>query len=193
MNKLVPLSSLLLTIAQGLPTQRYEVAEGEGGEPHRLIQIRQLDHLFVSADLPTVYLKGEKLGRYLLPNNAVLVATRTWPMKASVVNQETAGAIAGQNIAVLMLKPEVSPVFLAGLLRSDFLSGHLGVRAAASGQPMISLKQLQDVKFPLPPIEQQQALANLFLEREQADDLARRSIEQRHRVIETALNYHLNT
>ena len=58
---------------------------------------------------------------------------------------------------------------------------------------MISLKQLQDVKFPLPPIEQQQALANLFLEREQADDLARRSIEQRHRVIETALNYHLNT
>lgn len=191
--RLVPLSSLLLTIAQGLPTQRYEVAEGEGGERHRLIQIRQLDSLFVSNALPEVFLKGDKLERYLLPREALLVATRTWPMKASVVTEDVAGAIAGQNIAVLTLKPDANPVFLAGLLRSGFMQDRLGIRASASGQPMISLKQLQEVEIPLPPLEQQHALAELFLEREEADHLAQESTLQRHRVVEAALSHYLKT
>lgn len=185
----VPLSSLLLTIAQGLPTQRYEVKEG--GERFYVIQTRQMDRLHVSDDLPEVVLKGEKLERHRLPPGTLLVANRTWPVKASVVTSQAAGAIAGQNLAILTLKPDVNPVFLAGLLRSEFMAERLGMRAA-SGQPMLSLRQLGDVQIPFPVPEQQALFAALFTDREVADELARRSIEQRQRVIEAALDQHLN-
>lgn len=192
MIRAVPLSDLLLTIAQGVPTQRYEVAEGKGGERYRVVQTRQMDDLYVGGELPELTLRGERLERHALPVGAVLVAIRTWPMKASVVSREASGALAGQNLAILTLRPHINPVFLAGLLRSGFMAEHLGVRASASGQPMLSLKQLQDVQVPLPPAEKQTVLADLFLDRERADHLTRRSTEQRQRVVEAALHHHLS-
>lgn len=197
MTRLVPLSKLIRSISQGLATQRYEVNEGEGGEPFRIVQTRQLDTLEVPGRLPELQLQltGERLdlSRYRLTPGTVVVATRTWPVKASAVTEAAAGALAGQNLALLSPTPEINPLFLVGLLRSEFLAGDLGVHAAASGQPMLSLKQLQEVQVPLPPMAVQQALAALFLEREAADQLARESTEQRRRVVEAALHTHLTT
>lgn len=193
MTTTVPLADVLESIAQGLPTQRYEVEPGEGGESFRVVQTRQLDTLHVPANLPELHLKGERLERAMLTAGTVLVAIRTWPIKVGVVTLESAGALAGANLAVLSPRPEVDPVFLAGLLRSDFMTAHLGVRSAASGQPMLSLRQLQELRIPLPSLEGQQALAALFLEREEADRLARESTEQRRRVVEAALHKSLIT
>lgn len=184
MTHTVPLSEVLVTIAQGVPTQRYEDPQGE---PFRLVQARQMDALYVDGELPMVHLKGERLDRFQLSAATVLVAIRTWPLKASVVGENTAGALAGPNVAVLQPTTEVEPVYLAGLLRSDFMAARIGVRQAVTGQPTLSLKELQAQPILVPPLETQRALVQLLLDREHADALARQSIEQRHRVVEAAL------
>lgn len=131
---------------------------------------------------------GSYLNNALQPHD-LAVATRGTVLKASVVSREHAGAIAGQNLAVVRPRPDlVHPVYLAGVLRSGFLQGafeRLSMRSTTI--KLITLKELGDLPVPCPPLGEQGLLAQLFLELETLDRLALESVRARRQLSEAAI------
>lgn len=159
------LSDSSLTIFQGLQVARYQ---GEDLVPYQMVNVRNLEGLFVEGDL-----SEEALRRYDIPEHYflragdVVIALRGSTLKASVVPTGISGALASQNLAVVRPGTELDSIFLAGLLRSRWmhriLSGlyvQSGVQAYAVS--VLTVKQLRELEIPLPSLEDQQKLAEVF-------------------------------
>lgn len=181
-----PLGDLAHSIYQGASLTRYRQSEGE---EKRIVNIGDLGFLQTQGSL-----QNERLTHGGYVNNALqahdlAVATRGTILKASVVSPEHAGAIAGQNLAVVRPKQEsIYPVYLAGVLRSRHLQRafeRLSMRSTTI--KLITLKELGDLTIPCPPLSEQRVLARLFLEIETLDKLALESVQARRQLSEAAI------
>ena len=181
-----PLSTLAHTLAQGATISRYR---SPTGAVRRVVNIGDLQDLETRGALESEVLSDGSYLANALEAGDLAVATRGTILKASVVSSEHAGAVAGQNLAVLKPKRDlIHPVYLAGLLRSAHLAGEFEKRSMRSTTiKLITLKQLGDLPIPCPSLEEQETLARLFLEIETLDKLAQRSVDARRRLSEAAI------
>lgn len=177
----------IVQISQGISLSRYK---DETGEIEKLIvNTRNLDHLYTSGDLEQVRLSVSDVERYQLQVNDVVIANRGIPLKASVVTEQVVGSLAGQNLAVLRPKVELDPIYLAAVLRSQWMEQSLtGLYSASVGTTLISIAELSNIKFPLPELETQQKIAQLFLSAERATQATLEALETRQKLIEFALS-----
>lgn len=162
-NPVLPLEPLeqLVRIFQGITLSRYENDEGFLTS---VVNARNLEHLHIEGDLNFVKLNASSLAQYRLYAGDVVINIRGTPLKASVVAQELEGSIVGQNLAVLRLSRHINPVFLAVVMRSKWLEQQLAkLYIQSSGTQLLKISQLRELKIPLPDLDTQNKLAQLFI------------------------------
>ena len=183
----VPLDSLAEQIFQGITLSRYR---DEKGSPERIVNLRDLEQLYVTEDLCVEKLSVPNLYKHKLNTGDVVIAIRGTPLRASVVTERLQGSVAGQNLAVLRLSQEkVNPVYLAVVMRSEWLARSVEkYYALSTGTQLIKLTQLRKLKIPLPDLATQGKLAQLFLSTERANRITLEKIETRQKQTEFILS-----
>lgn len=190
-QSLVPLYSLdsLGSLFQGLIVSRYQSSFGSS---QRVVQVRNLDRLFVDSDLETMVLNAPKLSRYRLLEGDVILSVRGVSQKASMVSSEVKGCIAGQNLAVFRSSSEsqrpVNSLYLVALFRSQWLQPSLSrLYGQSSGTRSLSLSQLRQLKVPVPEPDIQSKIAELFKATEEFTIATLDGLKARQKMTEIAL------
>ena len=175
----------LVDIRQGISLSRYAAEDGEFSKP--LVQNRHLENFYIAADLEKVRLNVSDIERYELQLNDVVVS-RSFPLKASLVNRQVVGSLAGQNILVLRPEVQIDSLYLAIVLRSQWMSDHLKKLCFGSTIKMINISQLSSLEIPLPSLSTQKELAKLFLSAERAKQAVFAALETRQQILEYILD-----
>ncbi len=183
-NNSYPLKKLV-EIGKGISLSRYISEDGEFSKP--LVQNRHLEDLYVASNLEQVQLSVTNIERYELQLNDVVVS-RSFPLKASLVNQQVAGSLAGQNLVVLRPENQIDSLYLAVVLRSQWMSEHLNKLYFGSTIKTINISQLSNLEIPLPSLSTQKELAELFLSAEEAKKAALAALEKRQQILEYILD-----
>ena len=181
-------------LSQGVLLQRYLSQQGEPGAQHLLVvQPRDLDNLLVEEDgLQSEYLLPTSSPSFSLKEGDILITVKGASQKAAVIGSSAVGAVAAQNMAVVHLssgfKYPVSPLYLAGLLRSEAFQQKLSrLYRQSTGTRSISLKQLRELMIPIPDLEQQQLLVDAFLALERFRLASLWALEARQNALEQSL------
>ncbi|MEB3218060.1 MAG: restriction endonuclease subunit S [Nostocales cyanobacterium 94392] len=155
------LEEITQKISQGITLSRYQDNEGSS---EQVVNTRNLEYLHIEGELNIVKLDASNLAQYRLCAGDVVVTIRGTPLKASVVAKEVEGTLVGQNLAVLRLSAHIHPVYLAIVMRSKWLELQLApLYSQSSGTRLIKISQLRDMKIPLPDLDTQNKIAQLFI------------------------------
>lgn len=184
-NPIVRLENLV-HIYQGVTLTRYE---NELGSQKQIINSRNLEQIYISGELSTSQLDSSNLSKYRLQTDDVVITIRGTPLKASLVTDEVKGSLPHQNLAVLRVKVEnLNPIFLAVLMRSKWLEKQISTLYSQSiGTQLLKISQLRELEIPLPSLDRQNQLAQLFLAAEQYTQITLEILEQRNRLTQIAL------
>jgi restriction endonuclease S subunit len=168
----------LVQIYQGVTLNRYQ---DDHGSPERIINSRNLEQIYISGELSTAEMNTSSLSQYRLHTDDVVITIRGTPLKASVVTDEVKGCLPNQNLAVLRTKGQINPVFLAVFMRSKWLEQHLVTLYSQSvGTQLLKISQLRDLEIPLPNLNTQNELAQLFLAAERYTQITLETLETRN-------------
>lgn len=178
------LADLVESLYQGVLLSRYR---DEAAAQIPIINISDLDFLHVTEGLGGI--------RVTLPNpnhqlreGDVVVTLRGTSLKASVVTEQAAGGVAGQNLAVLRPGPTITSLYLAVILRSRWVQAELaGHYSQSTGTQILRLSHLADLIIPVPNLDTQEKLANLFVSTEKRNRLASEEIQARNNLAEAVL------
>jgi restriction endonuclease S subunit len=181
-NRVLQLKELV-QIFQGVTLNRYQ---DDQGSQERIINSRNLEQIYISGELSTVQINAASLSQYRLHTGDVVITIRGTPLKASVVTDKVQGCLPNQNLAVLRPKIEnINPVFLAVLMRSKWLEQHLVTLYNQSiGTQMLKISQLRGLEIPLPNLNTQNKLAQLFLAAEHYSQKTLETIEVRNSLVQ---------
>lgn len=98
------------------------------------------------------------------PNDIIFARMRPNLRKVILIPEDDIGGICSSECAVMYIKEEkraeISLKFLEWMLRSDLVFGQLIGKVTGIGRPRITNKHLQNLKLPLPPIEEQEKIAS---------------------------------
>ena len=169
----------LVKIYQGVTLNRYQ---DDPGSQERIINSRNLEQIYIGGELSTVQINASTISKYKLLIDDVVITIRGTPLKASVVTDEVQGCLPNQNLAILRPNREnLNPVFLAVLMRSKWLEQHLVTLYSQSiGTQLLKISQLRDLEIPLPNLNTQNKLAQLFLATERYTQKTLETLEVRN-------------
>ena len=106
-----------------------------------------------------------KVSNYLLQTGDVLLPARGTAIRTAVFEEQSYPCIASSNIIVIRPNPkEMSGTFLKMFLDSPLGSKVLSSAQQGTAVMNISYKDLMTVEFPLPPIEEQEKIAEEYEE-----------------------------
>ncbi|MTJ06191.1 restriction endonuclease subunit S [Anabaena sp. UHCC 0204] len=184
-NPIVRLEDLV-HIYQGVTLKRYE---NELGSQEQIINSRNLEQIYISGELSTSQLDSSNLSKYRLQTDDVVITIRGTPLKASVVKDQVKGCLPNQNLAILRPAKNLNPVFLAVLMRSKWLETQIsGLYSQSIGTQLLKISQLRELEIPLPSLDRQNQLAQLFLAAEQYTQITLETLEQRNHLTQVALS-----
>ncbi|MBD2293401.1 restriction endonuclease subunit S [Anabaena sphaerica FACHB-251] len=177
----------LVQIYQGVTLKRYE---NELGSQEPIINSRNLEQIYIGGELSIAQLDSSNLSRYRLHTDDVVITIRGTPLKASLVTDEVKGSLPHQNLAVLRVKAEnLNPVFLAVLMRSKWLETQISTLYSQSiGTQLLKISQLRELEIPLPSLDRQNQLAQLFLAAEHYTQITLEILVQRNHLTQLALS-----
>ncbi|MDB9374754.1 restriction endonuclease subunit S [Nodularia sphaerocarpa] len=176
-NPVLPLEQLV-KIYQGVTLNRYQ---DDQGSQERIINSRNLENIYIDNDLSMLKLDSSKLSQYRLHIDDVVIAIRGTPLKASVVTDKVQGSLASQNLAVLRPTAQINPIYLAVFMRSKWLEKHLvTLYSQSSGTQLLKISQLRALEIPLPHLNKQNKLAELFLAAERYTKITLETLEIRN-------------
>ncbi|WP_413173788.1 restriction endonuclease subunit S [Anabaena azotica] len=169
----------LVQIYQGVTLKRYE---NELGSQEQIINSRNLEQIYISGELSISQLDSSNLSKYRLQTDDVVITIRGTPLKASLVTDEVKGSLPHQNLAVLRVKEKnLNSVYLAVLMRSQWLEKELSTLYSQSiGTQLLKISQLRELEIPLPNLNTQNKLAELFLSAERYTQITLETLEKRN-------------
>ena len=114
------------------------------------------------ASLRTITKKvSNQYRRTKLKGGEVLISLVGYPGACAVVPPELAGANIARQAAIIRPKKDVTTSFLVTYLRSPLGQANLLSNVIGSAQQVINLKDLRNVKVPLPPAGEREAIADV--------------------------------
>ncbi len=130
--------------------------------------------------LPTSFIETSK--RYLL-NEGDLVMALTRPvlngrLKITKLKKEETPALLNQRVAKVIVKNGNDLDFIYQLLQTPYFSYNMEVRMAGTDPPNIGNKDLYQIKIPLPPLPEQQKIAEILSTWDQAISTSEKLIEE---------------
>lgn len=173
-------------IFQGITLSRYA---DDNGRPERIVSLSDLEYLYIERNPNVVQLRLSDLDRYRIKTGDVVISNRGTLLKASVVTDKLEGSLASNNVAFIRpIVQQIDPVYLAVLMRSKWLEQQLATLYLQSSTiQLIPISQLRNLKIPLPNLETQNKLAQLFLATERANRITLEILDKRNNLSEFAL------
>ena len=183
----VPLKELG-QISQGITLSRYADSQGIS---YRIVSVADLEDLRIENTQTQVQLAVNEIQRYQLRENDVVIAIRGALLKSSVVTKALQDSLSNQNTVFFRATDEkgVSPLYLAILLRSEYFRQlpSFKERQSTTTLPAIRVADLRRLEIPLPDLQTQNQIAQLFLSVEQVKKVTLSAIETRQKLVNAAL------
>jgi restriction endonuclease S subunit len=183
------------SIGQGFSVSRYKDDEGVS---ESIVNVKDLENLYIKHDLEKIKLNEIKLNesaiiqKYRLRKDDVVIAIRGALLKSSVVTEISAGSIAGPNVAFFRPKDltHINPGYIAVLMRSKWMEESLYTLKGNSSTtlPSIRISDLRELKIPLPTINTQNKIIELFSLFESYKELTLDTLSARQNLTEMALS-----
>lgn len=175
-------------IFQSPPVNRYQ--DLVNGDSFLLVQSPDLKSLRITGLQERVQLIANKVGKYLLKQDDVIISTRSGRPRASVYGLQEAG-ITTQNMCVIRPHGGLTPDYLAVLFRSDYGQQILKAVQRGTVQPMISVDALRNLEIPVPGAERQKELVAIYEAFEQANEATEALLQARREIVEGTFSYFL--
>ena len=133
----------------------------------------------IDEELPYLSSLDSRYERYRIQPGNLILAKNGPPFKMAVVNDNIGnGTIANGNLYVISLKQEMAnPYYIQAYLESAKGSAQLNQNAIGTALRAISLNGLKSILIPLPPLEEQNRIANLYLASQDEVRILRRKME----------------
>lgn len=126
-----------------------------------------------------------RLKRSILEENDILFAIAWSIWKSVIVKKEILPANTNQALAIIRLSSK-QPYYIWQVLKAEFMKKYIYTNVSVWAQPNLSLKQVNDFSFPLPPLPEQKAIASILTAcdetLEQTQQLIEK-LEQRHKAL----------
>gem|GEM_PF-4385480 len=100
--------------------------------------------------------------RTLLRGGELLVSLVGNPGQAAIAPPELAGANIARQVGLIRLPADVETRYVSYFLQSPAGQAALGAQSLGSVQQVINLRDLRNVKVPLPPLPEQRAIASIL-------------------------------
>jgi restriction endonuclease S subunit len=185
---LIPLDNLG-RVSQGVTLSRYN---SDSGSAYRVINVGDLESLYVKNFQNEARLDIPDIHRYQLFEDDVVIAIRGTLLKASVVTADSKGSICNQNTVFFRLnenKEQVNPLYLAALFRSDYFKQEVSAKyqRSTTSLPAIRVTDVRALKIPMPTLDTQNQIAQLFLSMEKVKEVTLSMLESRQKLAEIGL------
>ena len=155
------------------------------------MSVADLEDLRIENTQTQVQLAVNEIQRYQLRENDVVIAIRGALLKSSVVTKALQDSLSNQNTVFFRATDEkgVSPLYLAILLRSEYFRQlpSFKERQSTTTLPAIRVADLRRLEIPLPDLQTQNQIAQLFLSVEQVKKVTLSAIETRQKLVNAAL------
>ena len=188
---LQPLSSVVDKLFVGLPVSRHAAKPGVGSIRLPVLSVGDIEDGRVAPlqQLAPAELQRGDFDRFRVRGGDVLVSCRGTILKTAQVPPETNDAIASSNLIVIRPKHAVLlPQLILAVLRSPPCQERLKSRTRSStGLMQLTIKDLQDLPMPLPPLAMQRKLAALSDTAGDAHGCAVEAASARHALVEAFL------
>jgi restriction endonuclease S subunit len=185
---LIPLNDLG-QVSQGVTLSRYS---SDSGSTYRVINVGDLESLYVKNVQNEARLNIPGIHRYQLLEDDVVIAIRGTLLKASVVTADAKASICNQNTVFFRLsenKEQVNPLYLAALFRSDYFKQEVSANYQRSTTSLsaIRVSDVRALEIPVPNLDIQNQLAQLFLSIEKVKEVTLSTLESRQKLAEIGL------
>lgn len=175
------------SITQGLSVSRYKSREGK---LEYIVNVKDLGSLYISqdSDLDQVSFDDKvNIERYRLREGDVVIGIRGTLLNSSVVTKALEGSFPGQNVAVFRAESQqVNPAYIAALMRSEWFKESANVLQKRSSTTLQSIRvsELREFVIPLPAMDVQKQIAQLFSLYESYEKASISALEARKELIE---------
>jgi len=143
-------------ILSGLSYRRYI---NENGIQFKIIVQRSIKKDGQISDFEEISLKDNIKDRYFTQKNDVLMKM-TYPYNVVCVKEE--GLIISDRIAIIRLKKEYDPEFIAHLLTNTHIKKQLHELTGPGKMPHISLKEIKQLELKIPDLKTQKKYGELL-------------------------------
>ena len=114
-------------------------------------------------DVPTISPeKNQEYSRTILKRNDIVIALVGYPGDAAKVTDSYVGANISRAVGLIRLKGKAFPDYLVQFLNSPIGRKKVLNPSAGSAQVVVNLKEMNKLKFELPPHDEQNAIATIL-------------------------------
>ena len=149
----------------GLPVSRHQAKEGELAILEPVLSVGDIEAGRIAArtELPQVPLRPGSLDRFRIQPDDLLVSCRGTVLKVALVSENEASLLVSSNLIVARPGTRILPAVLLALFRSSAWQGQMRLRArSSSGLVQLTVKDIENLPVPVPPLALQQELAKLI-------------------------------
>lgn len=117
-------------------------------------------------------------GTWVYPNDILLNITGASIGRSCVVPEDIQTANVNQHVCIIRLKNGVNSIFVCDIILSDKFQKQIQLLSAGGGRQGLNFQQIASFKIFLPPLPEQQAIAEVLSTADKEIDLLKSEIEQ---------------
>ena len=169
------------SVHSGLPTYRLRT---EASVPIPVLKVRDLNHAHEpSWKLGTVEVpRPDRLESHRTRTRDIVVTARGTNLKVALVPDRWNGALVDWNLIVIRPGSRVRPELLVGFLQSPAGRRAMDRRLTGTSLLMLTVKNLEEIEIPVPPLDQQERLVQLLQSADRQYESAIAAAELRRRI-----------
>jgi len=173
-------------ILQGVQISRYQ---NPSGDCYQIVSPRNVEGLTLNGESYSATLSNTDFNKYQIYNGDILVVIRFNIGKAALVPETFNGNLADQYLSIVRIKSllDILPRYLVVILNSEWFQRQLASITSLSTVKLISISQLRKLNIPIPPIELQQKISDLFFTLEELKISSLNALQIRQQIAEDSL------
>lgn len=162
----VPFESIIKSISRGAPCTAKQLDEmvSDSVTNMQYLMLANIQDGMIDDKLPYLSYIDPKYERYCLKNNALILSKNGFPYKVAVASVKKGQHIlANGNLYIIELdEKKANPYFIKAFFDSE--QGHAVLKSITVGaaMPNIGVDKLKKVEIPLPPIDEQERIAQEY-------------------------------
>ena len=184
-TKIVQLGEIA-NISQGVQISRYQDPYGDS---YQIISPSHVDKFTLNGEPESKTLSNKDMEKYQIYSGDIVVVIRFNIGKAAIVSASFNGSLADQYLSIVrIMKPQdILPRYLVVLFNSEWFKQQLASIANLSTVKLISISQLRKLEIPLPNLELQHKISDLFFTLEEVKQSSLDALQIRQQIAEEKL------
>jgi restriction endonuclease S subunit len=179
----------IANISQGVQISRYQDLYGDNSHSYQIVSPSNVDKFTLNGEADSKTLSNKDMEKYQIYSGDIVVVIRFNIGKAAIVPESFNGSLADQYLSIVrILKPQdVLPRYLVVLFNSEWFKQQLASIANLSTVKLISISQLRKLEIPLPSLELQHKISDLFFTLEEVKQSSLDALQIRQQIAEEKL------